>query len=288
MSKNFEGALWALGATVMFAIAIAMSKLAAQDFHILEILFFRQAVIFCYVLPAIVRHFPNNLKTKHPITHAFRLVGGFATLSISLWAVTFMPLTTVVVLLFSSVFFVSILATIFLDEKIGIYRILSIVIGFAGVIIVVRPDFGSISDASSLVVLIAALGTATAIICVRKLTQVDSTVTLLTYQALFVGLLSGVPMFWLWQTPSFSDFLFLIAIGVISTAAQWVAIHALRLGEASLISALRYTEIIYATALGFWLFDELPDVYTLGGATLIIASALFMIQREKIKSQKTA
>lgn len=288
MSKNFEGALWALGATVMFAIAIAMSKLAAQDFHILEILFFRQAVIFCYVLPSIVRHFPTNLKTKHPIVHAFRLVGGFATLSISLWAVTFMPLTTVVVLLFSSVFFVSILATIFLDEKIGIYRILSIVIGFAGVIIVVRPDFGSISDASSLVVLIAALGTATAIICVRKLTQVDSTVTLLTYQALFVGLLSGVPMFWLWQTPSFSDFLFLIAIGVISTAAQWVAIHALRLGEASLISALRYTEIIYATALGFWLFDELPDVYTLGGATLIIASALFMIQREKIKSQSTA
>jgi len=97
---------------------------------------------------------------------------------------------------------------VFLDEKIGIYRILSIVVGFAGVVVVLRPDFASISDASSLIVLFAAFGASIAVICVRRLTQVDSTATLLSYQAIFVGVLAGIPMLWFWITPSLSDFLF--------------------------------------------------------------------------------
>jgi len=284
MSKNLEGAFWALGTTAMFAIAIAMSKMAVQDFHVLQILFIRQAVIFCSVLPSIVRHFPNNLKTKHPFPHLLRLAGAFSTLCISLWAVSIMPLTTVVVLMFSTTFFVSILAVLFLDEKIGRYRIASILVGFIGVVVVVRPSFASISEATSLIVLFAAFGAAIAVICVRKLSQIDSTVTLLSYQAIFVGVLAGIPMFWLWTTPSMSDFAFLIGIGAVSTVAQWTGIHALRLGEASLVSSLRYTEIIYATILGYWLFAELPDMYTLIGAALIIGSALFMILRERVKA----
>lgn len=285
MSKNFEGALWALLTTAMFAIAIAMSKMAANDYHVLQILFFRQSVILISVLPVIIRTFPSSLMTRHPVQHLIRLTGAFASLSIALFAVTELPLTTVTVLMFSTTFFVSILAALILKEKIGLARIFSVVAGFVGVVIVVRPSFDSFSDLISLAVLCGAFGAACAIICVRRLTQVEPTTTLLVYQALFIGVIAGVPMFWIWQTPDFEGLMYLLAIGAVSTVAQWTGIHALKLGEASVVSSLRYTEIVYASVLGFWLFSEVPDTYTIGGAIIIIGSALFIIHREsRIKS----
>ena len=282
MPKNIQGVLWALLATGLFAVVGAMAKVAVTEYHVLQILFFRQIVVFLSALPSISKSFPQSLKTKHPGIHAVRLIGAFVALSTSIWAVSVLPLTTAITLAFAQVFFVAILAMWFLKEHVGLYRIGAVIVGFIGVVVVMRPGVGGFINLNALIPLVGAVGAAFAVISVRRLSQTESTATLLVYQAIFVGMLAGVPLFWLWVTPDFFGFMFLLSMGVLATIGQWVGVKALRLGEASVIGNIQYTQLIYAAVLGYALFGEIPDAYTVIGATIIISSALFMINRESV------
>ncbi|MCP5088515.1 MAG: DMT family transporter [Rhodobacteraceae bacterium] len=280
MSNNTQGILWALLAAVLFATAGAMAKIAVVEYHVLQILFFRQIVVFLSALPHIARSFPQNLKTQHGGIHLLRLIGAFVALSCSIWAVAILPLTTAITLAFAKVFLVVLLAIWFLKEKVGINRLAAISAGFVGVVIVMRPGMDFVGNLHSLVPILGALGAAVAAISVRKLSQTESTATLLVYQAVFVGALAGAPLFWLWVTPGLTGFIFLLAMAVVATVGQWVGVKALRLGEASIVGNIEYTNLIYAAIFGFFLFGEVPDVYTITGAVIIVGSSMYIYHRE--------
>lgn len=282
---NVKGVIWALLATGLFAAVAAMAKVAVTEYHVLQILFFRQIVVFLSSLPSIAKSFPQSLKTRHPGLHALRLAGAFVALSTSIWAVAVLPLTTAITLAFAQVFFVALLAMRFLGEPVGPHRIGAVIVGFVGVVAAMRPGVDGIFNAYALIPLVGALGAAFAVMSVRKLSQTESTATLLVYQALFVGLLAGIPLFWLWVTPDLTGLIFLLAMGVLATIGQWVGVRALRLGEASVIGNIQYTQLIYAAILGYALFGEIPDLDTLAGAAIIIASALYIIHRETLRKR---
>lgn len=280
---NIKGILWALAAAGLFAAVAAMAKVAVSEYHVLQILFFRQVIVFLSSLPSIWRDFPQSLKTRHPGIHALRLTGAFAALSCSIWAVAVLPLTAAITLGFAKVFFVALIALWFLDEAVGSRRIFAVILGFIGVVIVMRPGAEGLLDLNALIPAIGAVGAAVAATSVRKLSQTESTATLLVYQSLFVGLMAGVSLFWLWVTPDLIGLLFLLAMGVIATAGNWIAVKALRLGEASVVGNMEYTQLVYAAVLGFVLFSEIPDFYTIAGAAVIIGSAVYMFHRESLR-----
>ncbi len=282
ISLNTRGVLWALLSFALFAVAAAMAKAASLEYHVLQILFFRQAVVFLSCLPSIAKSFPGSLKTEHPKLHATRLLGAFVALSGGLWALTLLPLTTAITLGFAQVLFVSLLAFLFLNEPVGIHRLGAVVAGFIGVVIVMQPGVEGFFNVAALVPVGAAMAGAVALISVRKLSQTESTATLLVYQSVFVGLFAGFPLFWLWQTPDLKGLLLLLLMGVLASVGQWVGIKALRLGEASVVSNIQYMQLIYAAILGYFFFDEIPDGYTLLGATVIIAAALYIVYRERL------
>ena len=198
MPDNIKGILWALIATALFAIVAAMAKVAVSEYHVLQILFFRQVIVFLSSLPSIVKSFPQSLKTDRPGIHALRLSGAFVSLSCSIWAVAVLPLTTAITLGFANVFIIALIALYFLNESVGIRRVAAVAAGFIGVVVIVRPGVDGIFDVNGLIPICGALGAAVAATSVRKLSQTESTATLLVYQALFVGALAGVPLFWLW------------------------------------------------------------------------------------------
>ncbi len=282
MSNSLKGSLYGLSAAGLFSLTAVMGKYASADFHVLQILFFRQLIVFLSVVPFLLKDFPAVLKTENPTAHAVRLFGAFSALALNLWAVSVLPLTTAVVLMFSQAFIVAVLAHWYLGEEIGWQRLAIILVGFIGVVIVARPDVSTLTGLYPLIAIGAALGAGVALVCVRKLAQKESTATLLSYQAVFVGLFAGVPMLWLWKTPDYFELLFLLSMGVVATLGQWVGVKALRYGEANVISGLKYTEFVYAALFGFWFFGEIPDNYTLLGALLIIFSGLAMIHRQVV------
>lgn len=285
LPDNIRGILWALLATGLFATVAALAKVAVSEYHVLQILFFRQVAVFLSSLPSIAKDFPNSLKTQHPKLHAIRLAGAFVALSTSIWAVAVLPLTTAITLAFAQVFFVALLALWILKEPVGLHRIGAVVVGFGGVVVVMRPGVDGLFDLRALIPLVGAIGASFAVISVRKLSQTESTAMLLVYQAVFVGVLAGAPLIWFWVTPDLTGLLLLIAMGVLAAIGQWVGVKALRLGEASVIGNIQYTQLVYAAILGYAMFGELPGINTLIGAGIIISSALYIMHRETMSKR---
>ena len=285
MHDNIRGILWALISAALFATVAAMAKVAVTQYHVLQILFFRQAIVFLSSLPSITRNLPQSLKTQRPALHLLRLTGAFVALSASIWAVAVLPLTTAITLAFAQVFFVALLAMRFLGESVGAHRLGAVAVGFIGVVVVMQPSVDGLINVYALIPVAGAIGAAFAVISVRTLSQTESTATLLLYQALFVGALAGIPLFWFWTTPDLPGLLLLLAMGILATMGQWVAVKALRLGEASVIGNIQYTQLIYAAILGYAMFGETPDSHTLLGAAIIIASALYIVHRETLKKR---
>ncbi|WP_316860546.1 DMT family transporter [uncultured Cohaesibacter sp.] len=284
MTDNRKAILLALVSTALFAATATLAKLASHDYHFFQILFFRQIVIFLSAVPTIAKDFPKYLKTKSPLLHGARLAGAFIALSLSILALSGLPLTTATTLGFANIFFVALLGHYLLGETLGSYRLVAIATGFVGVAIAIRPDPSSLFNHYSLFAIIAAFGAAIAAITVRKLSQTEATATLLSYQAIFIGLLSGIPLFWLWKQPDLLDWALLLGMGVLSTAANWIGIKALRHGEAGLVKSVGYLSLVYAAIFGFLVFGEIPQQNTLMGAILIIISAFAIIQQGKMQT----
>ena len=286
LTGNGRAILWAILATGLFALVAALAKLAVVDYHVLQILFVRQIVVFLSTLPVLVKDFPDSLKTRHPGLHAWRLAGAFVALGSGIWAVAVLPLTTAITLGFAQVFFVAVLAALLLRENVGRYRAGAILAGFAGVVITMRPGVGGFFDLNALIPLAGALGAAVAITSVRRLSKTESTATLLVWQSLFVGILAGLPMFWFWKTPDLPGLLLLLSMALLATAGQWAGVWALRLGEASVVGNIEYTKLVWAALLGLLLFGEVPDMFVLTGGAIIVSSSVFLLHRERVNRDR--
>ena len=143
-----------------------------------------------------------------------------------------------------------------------------------------RPGLGSFVNIYTLIPLTGALGAAVAVVAVRKLTRTESTTTLLLYQSVFVGLLAGIPLLWLWITPDIKGLILLFSMGLLAAAGQWIGIAALRHGEASVVSMIKYTDLLFVAVLGFVLFGEVPEKSTILGASIIVLSTIYLFKLE--------
>ena len=184
---------------------------------------------------------------------------------------------------FTQVLFVAAVSYLFLSEAVSASRLFTIITGFIGVMMVVQPSFEQTSMTYTLLGLLAAFGAAVAVICVRKVAQVESKITLLAYQAIFVGLMALLPSLLNWTWPTGEQLLLLVCVGVLSSIAQWVGVTAYKYGEANVIANVEYVKIIYSLILGYWLFAEAPNGLAITGTLVIILSAILpMLYKKKI------
>ena len=277
---NVRGTIFGLVAAAMFTVVSALVKFAAQDYHIAQILLFRQVVMLIVVMPVLVRNFPHSLKTRRPGLHLLRLSGALAALTLSFTAVAHLPLATAISFSFTKTLFVTVFAAFILHEVVGWRRVLAVLVGFAGMLFMLRPEPGSAISIYALFAVAAAMGAAIAVTCVRALTSTENNSTLLSYQAIFVGVLVAIPAMFVWKTPDITGFLVLVAIGVVSLIAQWFGVQSYRAGELSVVTGMEYSKLIYASLIGIFIFSEWPDSNTLIGAMIIISASAFTIWRE--------
>ena len=120
----------------------------------------------------------------------------------------------------------------------------------------------------------AALGAAIAVICVRKMANIESKVVVLAYQAIFVGAVALIPAIIAWEWPNITELALLVLVGVISSIGQWFGVTAYKWGEANVVSNVEYSQMIYSMILGYLLFAELPNTLALIGAAVIVFSAV--------------
>jgi len=287
LSGNVRGSVWALLSAGVSVIQITLVKMLGETLHLTEIILFRQVFILAVVLPVLAHNFSNAFKTQYLGLHIVRIFGALIAMLLGFTAVINMPIADATTIQFSKSFFVTIFAILFLGETVGHRRWFAVGVGFIGVMIVMQPDSeGSSFGIYGVMALGGAAGAALVMVIIRKISQSDTTITIMTYQSIGVGVMMIVPAIWFWRTPTLHEFGLLGALGCVSILVQTFNVHAFRAGEASAIASLDYTRLVYALFVGLLLFGDWPDNTVFIGAAIIIGAALYTIHREARVGQK--
>ncbi len=266
-------------ASIVFALMALLIKLLGQRLHITQILLVRQIGMTIMVAPAILRNFPGSLRSERPGLQLIRIFCALVAMLCGFTAVIHLPLADATAIFFAKSFFVTIFAVLFLAETVGVYRWSAVLIGFVGVLIMLQPGTDNFSI-YGLFSLVGAAGAAGVMILLRLLSQSDRAETIMTYGALGVGVVMILPGIYFWLEPTAMEWYLLIAVAVVSYFAQKCNIFAYKYGEASLLASLDYVRLLWATLLGYLVFDQFPDGSTWLGAAIVVAAAIFMIYRE--------
>lgn len=282
LPDGWRAVLLALISTGLFVVVGVLVRMLSERIDLFQILFFRQLVFVALLVPAMLASYKVLLKPRLLGLHGLRVIGAFFALYLGFVTVSNIPLADATALGFTQVLFVALVSRMFLSEAVGLSRWLTVLIGFVGVMLVVQPAFDGTPVLYTLAGLGGALGAAVAVVCVRKMAQTESRVVLLSYQAVFVGVVALIPSLSVWQWPSVDDLLLLIAVGVISSAAQWVGVTAYKLGEANVIANVEYAKMIYSLLFGYFLFAEIPNGLAVVGVFVIILSACIPMLKKRM------
>ena len=281
---NLRGAVTILFAALGFTVMVTLIKIAGERLHVTQVLFARQVVMSLIVLPSILSHFPGCLKTARLDLQLLRVAAALVAMLCGFSAVIHMPLAEVTALGFAKAFFVTIFAIFILRERVGPRRWAALAVGFVGVLVMVRPGTQTF-DPFAVLAVVGAAAAGFVMVLIRLLSRTDKPITILAYQAILVGVAVAGPAWWYWQAPTTTEWIILGAIGVVSYGAQMLNIYAYRWGEASVMAALDYVRLLWATLLGWLVFQTLPGLWTWVGAAIVIGAALYTVNRERLKAQ---
>lgn len=285
MPDNAKGAAILMVAAGLFALMTAFIKLLGEHLHVTQILFIRQVVMTAIVAPGVVRGFPGVLITRRPILQLIRIGLALIAMLCGFSAVIHMPLAEATAIGFAKSFFVTIFAVIVLSEVVGIRRWMAVAAGFFGVFVMLGPGTGGFTY-YGILALIGAACAGMVMVIIRLLSRTERPVTILAWQAFGVGVAMAVPALYFWQWPTMTEWGLLLAMGGFSYAAQMANINAYKFGEASVLASLDYVRLLYATLLGWLIFDSLPGWNTWAGAAIIVLAAIYTIWRESQRKQQ--
>jgi len=280
------GIAWMLVTMFWFVSLDSMAKYLMQSYPVAQVVWARFFFHVVFVMIAMGFSVRQQIKTQSIILQCARSFFMLTTTVLFFVGLHFLPLATASTIMFVSPIFVTILSVFLLGEKVGVRRWAGVIAGFTGAIVVVRPGFQGF-DWSALFVLAAAFTHAFYQIFTRKARLYDSPITSLFYTGL-VGavLMTGVVPFY-WQAVAVSDYLLLVSLGLAGGVGHLCLIRAFQSAPASVVAPFSYSSLIWATLYGYILFSDLPDQWTLIGASLIIGSGLYIFHRERVTRESS-
>ena len=304
IQNNTKGIIFILLGMATFSIQDALIKFIYNDAALYELYFGRTlAAIILLVSYLILSKKKIILKSHYPLLTTIRVICFFFGFSFFYISLTYMTLATANALFFCCPFFVSILAIIFLNEKIGIRRWSAIVTGFIGVYIVLNPDFSNFNY-MKLAPIACAFCYAISMTITKITSDKDNVYTQMLH--LYIGAIIISILFFIftgtgqfnnfndptfqfifreWFTNPFYAWPYIISMGLISVLAFYFILNAYSIASPSVVSLFEYSLIIWAILIGYMLFDNIPTTRTLFGATVIIIAGIYIYLREKINDQ---
>ena len=271
-----------LASAITFSAMTTLIKYLGGDYPAALQTFYRQAAGLLILLPVIVRHRGAAFATTRPGIIIFRSAAGTVGMILSFYAFQKMPLADANALSFTRTLWLVPLAAFVVRERVGPLRIGAALVGFAGVLVMIRPGAGGhfAVGAPALAMLASSFLFAFTITGMKVLTRDHSPMVLLVWSAV-LGLVLSIPgALFVWRWPEPRDLALLCLMGVIATVNQACYIKGMQLGDAAAMAPIDYTRLVFSAAAGFFLFHEVPGVWTLVGAGVVVASTLFITWRE--------
>ncbi len=290
LAPNVRGALWMLASALAFTAMTTLVKFLGDDYPPSLQTFYRQLAGFAVLLPVILRHRGAAFATTRPGILLFRSAAGTVGMILSFYAFQKMPLADANALSFTRTLWLVPLAAFVVREHVGPLRIGAALVGFAGVLIMIRPGAGGHFEVG--VPALAMLGSsflfALTITGMKVMTRDHSPTVLLVWSAT-LGLVLALPgAFLAWRWPAPVDLVLLCLMGVMGTITQACYIQGMAIGDAGAMAPIDYVRLVFTTLAGFLLFHELPGPATLIGAGIVVASTLFITWREQQQAKAAA
>ena len=289
MSKNHLGAVYMILSVLFFSFMDILIKVT-DEYDVGQIMFFRALfglIPIFFLIPK--NRIKNFYKTKNIKLHFFRSFFGAIAMAAIFIGLRNLQLAEVTALAFSGPLWVVLFSMFFLSEKIRLKRWIAVGLGFIGVIIISKPGFDNLNF-YYIYPIIFCIGFAGVSILIRKLTLAGESIWLIAFYFSLVSGLGGlltIP-FGVWKMPSTYDFILLILIGLLGGIANLLLTQSYKLAEVTLTTPLKYLSLVIAIIFGFYFFEEIPSIYTLSGAALIVvSSAIIFIRGSQLKKPIT-
>ena len=281
MNKKLFVILLSLLGTGTAAIMVSGIKLLSQDLNPFMIAFYRCLFGVIIMLPFMIYNYPEAWKT-HNIKLQF-VRSAINVYSMISWftAIGTLQLEKAAAIGFTTPLFTTILAIIFLGEVIRIQRITALIVGFIGILVVIRPGYIPF-ESGALWLLSAAITFSIVIIIVKKLTEKDSSLTTAFYQMAFMVPPTFFIALFFWESINISQFLLFIFVAIAGFITQFSFAQCLKMAETTFIMPIQFTKLIWLSLIGYFFFMEVPDIWTWIGASIIFSSILFIAYREAI------
>ena len=286
-SKNQLGFFYMFISVCAFSLMDLIVKWS-DDYPVGQVLFFRGffgIIIIFFLIPR--NRYIDFYKTTRPMLHLKRCLAGLISIVAIFIALRNLPLATVVSISFAAPIFTTIFSIFLLNEKVGFYRWLAVLVGFVGIVIISEPGFSSL-NIYYIYPIIFCLGLSYVAIAIRKLSSTEP-VWLISFFFSFSILISSFFSFYQnWILPSFIDFFLLAMIGILGGLANLWLSQSYKFSEVSLVTPLKYLALIFAIIFGYFIWAEIPSLKTLLGAALVILSSIIIFRREMILKKRVS
>ena len=286
----FRGILLKLASVTIFVAMASLIKATADTIPPGEAVFFRSffaiPVIFAWL--ALRRELRGGVRAKNPMGHVWRGLIGTMAMGLGFAGLGFLPFPEVKAIGYAAPILTVIFAAMFLGEEVRAFRLGAVALGMAGVLIVLSPRLTGLSEPAAdsraafgaMLVLMSATCAALAQVFVRKLVQSESTSAIVFWFSVTASCLSLLTLPFGWALPTPREAGFLILAGFFGGVGQILLTSSYRHADASVIAPFEYSSMILAIAVGYFIFDEVPTLVMLAGASLIILAGVLIIWRE--------
>jgi len=284
-SRNIiVGMLWVVLAGLLFTGFTAIARHVGRDLPPIETAFLRYALGMVTLIPIFLRRGTSLLRTKHPVLHIAR--GTIHGVAVLLWfiALAYIPLAEVMALSFIAPIFVTIGAFLFLGERLRLRRIVAIIAGLVGVLLILRPGVAAIHP-GAIAMLIAAPLFAASKLFTKRLARTEDGTTIVTYLNVCAAVTILIPALFVWRIPTWEELAWLTLAAMLATLSHLAVIRALKLIDLTVMQPAEFLQLIWANLLGFYIFSEQPSMWVFAGGIVIVASASYIAHREARQQQ---
>lgn len=268
-----KGAILLLSGELMLSVMAALIKHLSGDVSHEMLVFARNLFGLLFLLPIISHQGWRNLKTNRFSQHLMRSIVGVCAMYGYFYVITHLPLAEAALVKLSSPFFLPLIALIWLGEKISHKTLWVIIIGFVGVVFVLRPGSETFQPVA-LVGIAAAAMASLAKVTIRNMAETEPSYRIVFYFGFLATLVSAIPLLWLWQTPQLQILPWLAAIGLTGTIGQLLMTKAYQVANPGKVGPYTYSAVIYAALFGWMFWDEVIVITTLIGSALIIGAGI--------------
>lgn len=288
--RPLRGILMKIASVLVLITMSAVIKSVSDHVPPGEVVFFRAL----FAMPVIVawlalrRELSTGLRTARPLGHVWRGLVGTTAMGLSFAALGLLPLPEVTAIGYAAPLLVVVFAAMFLGEEVRAFRISAVALGLTGVLIVLWPRLtafreGALGQAETLgamMMLGSAVFAALAQVFVRKLVATEKTAAIVFYFSLSATVLSLITLPFGWVSPTPGEAALLILAGILGGVGQILLTSSYREADASVVAPFEYSSMLFALAIGYSVFGEVPSVATLAGAALVVTAGILIIWRE--------